>query len=126
VVVWDGARVVEVPPKTVAVSEEQLAGPKPSLDGRNRPDQTWFMKTVNIQEAKTHLSRLVQEAAEGEDIVIAKAGKPMVRLTPVSTLEGPRRLGALAGRVVEAEDCWARDAAIEEMFYGSPVEPGAT
>ena len=83
------------------------------------------MKTVNIQEAKTHLSRLVQEAAEGEDIVIAKAGRPMVRLTPVSTLEGPRHLGALAGRVVEAENCWARDAAIEEM-YGSAVEPGGT
>jgi len=68
------------------------------------------MKTVNIQEAKTHLSRLVQEAAEGEDVVIAKAGKPMVRLTPVSTLQGPRPLGSLAGRVVEAEDCWALGA----------------
>lgn len=82
------------------------------------------MKTVNIQEAKTHLSRLVQEAADGEDVVIAKAGKPMVRLTPVSTLDGPRPLGALAGRVVESEDCWAPDPAIEELFHGSGVEPG--
>jgi prevent-host-death family protein len=82
------------------------------------------MKTVNIQQAKTHLSRLVQEAADGEDVIIAKAGKPMVRLTPVSTLEGPRPLGALAGRVVEAGDCWAPDPDIEELFHGAAVEPG--
>jgi prevent-host-death family protein len=81
------------------------------------------MKTVNIQEAKTHLSRLIQEAAGGEEIVIAKAGKPMVRLTPVSTLEGPRPLGSLAGRVVEADDCWSPDPELEELFHGPPVEP---
>ena len=40
-------------------------------------------KTVNIYDAKTHLSRLVDQAAAGEDIVIARAGKPMVRLVPV-------------------------------------------
>jgi prevent-host-death family protein len=39
--------------------------------------------TVNIYDAKTHLSRLVDQAAAGEDIVIARAGKPMVRLVPV-------------------------------------------
>ena len=49
-------------------------------------------KTVNIHEAKTHLSRLLEEAVAGEDIVIAKAGKPKVRLVPVE--EPPkRRLG---------------------------------
>ena len=49
-------------------------------------------KTVNVHEAKTHLSRLLEEAVGGEDIVIAKAGKPKVRLVPV---EDPpkRRLG---------------------------------
>jgi prevent-host-death family protein len=53
-------------------------------------------KTVNIHEAKTHLSRLLEEAANGEDIVIAKAGKPKVRLVPV---EPPpkRRLGFMPG-----------------------------
>ena len=40
------------------------------------------MKTVNMQSAKTHLSRLVEEAAAGADIVLAKAGRPMVRLVP--------------------------------------------
>jgi prevent-host-death family protein len=82
------------------------------------------MKTVNIQEAKTHLSRLIQEAVDGEDVVIAKGGKAMVRLTPVTTLDGPRPLGSLAGRVVEAEDCWSPDPAMEELFHGLPVEPG--
>ena len=43
------------------------------------------MKTVNLHAAKTQLSRLVDEAAAGEEIVIAKAGPPMVRLVPVST-----------------------------------------
>ncbi len=81
------------------------------------------MKTVNIQEAKTHLSRLVEEAAGGEDVIIAKAGKPMVRLVPVSTLAGPRPLGLLADRVREAADCWDPDPGIEDLFYGSEIEP---
>jgi prevent-host-death family protein len=53
-------------------------------------------KTVNIHEAKTHLSRLLEEAVAGEDIVIAKAGKPKVRLVPV---EDPpkRRIGFMHG-----------------------------
>jgi prevent-host-death family protein len=76
------------------------------------------MKTVNIHEAKTHLSRLIEEAAAGEEVVIAKAGKPMVKLVPVASLAGPRTLGLLAGQVREAEDCWASDPEIEASFYG--------
>lgn len=49
------------------------------------------MKVVNLHAAKTHLSRLVDAAAGGEDVVIAKAGKPMVRLVPVAAK--PRRMG---------------------------------
>jgi prevent-host-death family protein len=41
------------------------------------------MRTVNMHDAKTHLSRLVEEAAKGEPFIIAKAGKPMVRVTPL-------------------------------------------
>jgi prevent-host-death family protein len=53
-------------------------------------------KTFNVHEAKTHLSRLVEEAVAGEDIVIAKAGKPRVRLVPVD--EPPKRkLGFMKG-----------------------------
>ncbi|MGH7575740.1 MAG: type II toxin-antitoxin system Phd/YefM family antitoxin [Longimicrobiales bacterium] len=76
------------------------------------------MKTVNIQEAKTHLSRLVEEVAKGEVVIIAKAGKPMVRLVPVSSLAGPRPLGLLAGQVREVEGWWTPDPELEALFYG--------
>jgi prevent-host-death family protein len=45
--------------------------------------------TVNIHEAKTHLSRLVEQAAKGHEFVIAKAGKPMVRVIPIEAPPGP-------------------------------------
>jgi prevent-host-death family protein len=84
------------------------------------------MKTVNIQAAKTHLSRLVEEAAAGEEIVIAKAGKPLVRLTPFAPAQTERKLGFLTGKGWESPDCWADDPEIESLFYGNPVEPLAT
>ena len=55
------------------------------------------MRTVNIHEAKTHLSRLVEQAAKGRDFVIAKAGKPMVRVLPLEAAPTFRTLGFLAG-----------------------------
>lgn len=82
-------------------------------------------KTVNMHEAKTHLSRLVDEAAGGADIIIAKAGKPVARLVAVAASSEPRTLGRLAGAVRESADCWESDAEIEALFYGSPVEPSA-
>lgn len=75
------------------------------------------MKTYNIHQAKTHLSRLVEAAAAGEEIVIAKAGKPMAKLVAVSAHAGPRVLGALAGEVRESADCWAPDPELEALFY---------
>ena len=57
------------------------------------------MKTVNIHAAKTNLSRLVEEAAAGEEIVIAKAGKPMVRLAPVGKKDLGKTLGMLKGKI---------------------------
>jgi prevent-host-death family protein len=81
------------------------------------------MKIVNMHEAKTHLSRLVEQAAAGEEIVIARAGKPLVRLVAVTTSAGPRQLGALAGKVVEADDAWAADPDLEAAFYGAEVVP---
>jgi len=56
--------------------------------------------TVNIHEAKTHLSRLVDQAAQGREFVIAKAGKPMVRVLPLLAPPAIRTLGFLAGRGV--------------------------
>jgi prevent-host-death family protein len=58
------------------------------------------MKTVNIHNAKTHLSRLVEEAAAGEPFVIAKAGKPLVKVSALeSEPKKPRRFGFLAGQI---------------------------
>lgn len=62
------------------------------------------MKVVNIYEAKTHLSRLLREVATGEDIVIAKDGKPLARLVPITAEDGDRKLGFAAARVVIAAD----------------------
>ncbi|MPY90377.1 MAG: type II toxin-antitoxin system prevent-host-death family antitoxin [Luteitalea sp.] len=60
------------------------------------------MKMVNVHEAKTHLSRLIDEVAQGGDVVIARAGHPVVRLVPVASSR--RILGQDRGRVVIADD----------------------
>lgn len=62
------------------------------------------MKTVNIHEAKTHLSRLVAAAVEGEPFVIAKAGRPLVKVTAIGIVSHPSRLDILKGRVTVPED----------------------
>jgi prevent-host-death family protein len=62
------------------------------------------MKTVNVHAAKTQLSRLIDEAVEGEEVVIARAGKPMVRLVPVSATRRRTGFGADKGKIwVSAE-----------------------
>ncbi len=62
------------------------------------------MKVVNLHAAKTHLSRLVQDAAEGQEIIIAKAGVPVARLVPVDAGTTTRRPGALKGRMRISRD----------------------
>ena len=62
------------------------------------------MKRVNIHEAKTQLSRLVARAAKGEAFVIAKAGKPLVRVARVDAPAKPRRLGFLEGEIDVPDD----------------------
>ena len=77
--------------------------------------------TVNLHEAKTHLSRLVDQAARGEDFIIAKAGKPMVRVVAVQPVNGRRALGSLAGACripLDIKSGFAQD--IESMFHGKP------
>jgi prevent-host-death family protein len=79
------------------------------------------MKTVNMREARTHLSRLVEQAAKGEPFVIAKAGKPLVKVTP---LDAPvagqvRRLGFMQGRIVLPDDFDRMGSSeIERLFGG--------
>ena len=73
--------------------------------------------TVNIHEAKTHLSRLVEQASKGREFVIAKAGKPMVRVVPLEAVPAVRTLGFLAGQgSVEADVKKAFVVDIETMF----------
>jgi prevent-host-death family protein len=59
---------------------------------------------VNIHAAKTHLSRLLEKALAGDDVVIMKAGKPMVRLIPVEKAPAARKLGTAKGQFVVPDD----------------------
>ncbi len=78
------------------------------------------MQTVNIHEAKTHLSRLVEQAAKGEPFIIAKAGKPLVKVTPLDSPTGAqvRRLGFLAGQVQVPDDFDQMGGDEIEQFFG--------
>jgi prevent-host-death family protein len=79
---------------------------------------------VNIHAAKTQLSRLVDRAAAGEEIVIARAGKPVAKLGPLTAAQPPRRLGFWKGKVKIAEDFDAPlPKEILDLFYESPIEP---
>jgi prevent-host-death family protein len=76
------------------------------------------MKTVNIHEAKTHLSRLVEAAAKGQPFVIARAGKPLVKVTALEQA-APRRTGFLKGEIDLPEDFDSLGADdIRRMFEG--------
>ncbi len=76
------------------------------------------MKTVNMHEAKTHLSRLVEGAAKGEPFVIARAGKPLVKVVMIEA-EEPRRTGFLKDQVEVPEDFDTMFAdEIQAMFEG--------
>jgi prevent-host-death family protein len=80
------------------------------------------IQTVNIHEAKTHLSRLVERAAKGEPFVIAKAGKPMVKVMSLDTpVAGQvRRLGFMAGQIAVPDDFDQMGSAeIERLFGGN-------
>ncbi len=79
------------------------------------------METVNIHQAKTHLSRLVDQAANGKPFIIAKAGKPMVKVTALDAPTGKkmRRMGFLKGQISVPDDFDSMGAAeIERMFRG--------
>lgn len=81
------------------------------------------MQTVNIHEAKTHLSRLVEQAAKGESFVIAKAGKPLVKVMPLDapTAGQIRRLGFLEGEISVPDDFDRMGSEEIERLFGSGV-----
>ena len=62
------------------------------------------MRQVNIHEAKTHLSRLIEDVSLGEEIVIAKAGTPVARLVAIEPVRPPRRPGSLKGKIWLTDD----------------------
>jgi prevent-host-death family protein len=79
------------------------------------------MQTINIHEAKTHLSRLVEQAAKGEPFVIAKAGKPLVKVVPLNAPESSqqKRIGFMAGQIAVPDDFDRMgEADIERLFGG--------
>ena len=71
---------------------------------------------VNIHDAKTHFSRLVERAEAGEEIVIARAGRPVARLTPLRSRTQPREPGLWRGRVRIAPDFDQTDDALLDAF----------
>ena len=79
------------------------------------------IKTVNIHQAKTHLSKLVDQAAKGEPFIIAKAGKPLVKVTALDapTVRQMRRLGFLKGQIAVPDDFDTMGSAeIGHLFEG--------
>ena len=81
------------------------------------------MRTVNIHEAKTNLSRLLAEAVNGEPFIIAKAGKPLVKVTRIDDIppRQPRRLGFGSGRLKVPDDFDQMAAEeIRRLFEGDP------
>ncbi len=81
------------------------------------------MQTINIHEAKTHLSRLVEQAANGESFIIAKAGKPMVKVISLSVPEKAniKRLGFMKGQVSVPDDFDSMSSAEIEGLFGDEV-----
>lgn len=80
-------------------------------------------ETVNVHDAKTHLSRLLERAEAGEEIVIARAGKPVARLVPYGAERPKRVFGRLRGQVVIYGDFDADNGEIAREFEASPISP---
>lgn len=72
------------------------------------------MAQINIPEAQTSLSQLIERARSGEEIIIARAGTPMARLVPIDPVGSPRRLGIWEGRVTLASD-WDSEVVDREI-----------
>lgn len=85
------------------------------------------MRRITIHEAKTHLSRLVEEAAKGRPFIIAKAGKPMVQVVPIEPAKVTPRLnliGCMKDEIVYADEAdRALDREIQQMFDESKLFP---
>ena len=72
---------------------------------------------VNIHDAKTHLSKLLERVALGEEVIIAKAGKPVAKLVPVNGHKRSFKFGSAKGEFVVPDDFNEPDPEIEALFY---------
>lgn len=73
------------------------------------------MKTINIHEAKTHLSRILARVSRGESVIIGKAGKPVAVLSPYVASRKPRKAGSMKGRIQIFDDFDADDDRIADL-----------
>ena len=78
---------------------------------------------VNVYDAKTNLSRLLERVEAGEEIVIARNGRPIARLVPEQRRREPRTPGSLKGKIWMSDDFDAPDPELEDLFYNGPVFP---
>jgi prevent-host-death family protein len=76
---------------------------------------------VNIHEAKTHFSRLIQRVEAGEEVTISRAGKPVAKLIAAGPQHGTRPLGLDRGKMWMAPDFDAPDHELEALFYDAPI-----
>ncbi len=82
---------------------------------------------MNVHEAKTHFSKLLEKVASGEEVIISKAGKPVAKLVPYQPAAAPRIGGFLAGQIWQAPDCWEDDPELISTMTDGPLFPqGAT
>ena len=79
---------------------------------------------VNVHEAKTHLSKLLERVALGEEVIIAKAGTPVAKLIPFDEQPRTRIFGSAKGDFTVPDDFNESDAEIERLFYESDLFPG--
>lgn len=92
--------------------------------GQTRPDQAYNMIMIqrNVSEAKAELSSLLVKVEEGEEVVIARNGKPVARIVAYEARREPRKLGSMRGQIWIADDFDAPGKDIEQMFYGGDDE----
>lgn len=80
-------------------------------------------KKVNVYEAKTQLSKLLEQVEAGEEIIIARHGRPVARLVPLQRTPVHREPGAWKGKVWMSPDFDEPDPELEDLFYDSPIFP---
>jgi len=95
---------------------------------QTRPDQTKLayyhgMTIRNVSDAKEQLSALLVMVEHGDEVVIARAGRPIARLVPFERTTEPRKLGALRGQIWISPDFDEPDPELERLFLEGPIEP---